>query len=371
MNKLAALASGIILASTSVAQDVGLTFTNGVDTYLETPYVPQLVPQAGLTVEAWVTYDDQIATGLNRFPTIVRQNFGGGSESYFLRVNAGTTAATILRFRVSTTAGNFLVDWNFTPGQLNTWTHVAATYDGSQAVLYVNGTRVSSLTGNGLPVRDLGGPLRVGKGADSSGPYEVWNGEIDELRIWPFARTEAEIRATMMQKLISVPGLVETWNFDNSFVDSSSGIALAANGSVAVGPNSLTFSAPALPSVSGQSTAGCLGDVLLSPSTAAQVRNAEFAAVCTQTPPSAAALWLLTGSTLPSPLPFLGVNVWVNPAGSIAIPAAAASLGALRLGLPIPAGPVGGSVALQAFVLDPCGSQGLTASNAMTLAIVP
>jgi hypothetical protein len=138
----------------------------------------------------------------------------------------------------------------------------------------------------------------------------------------------------MNQGLTSVPGLVSTWNLDG--------------------------------------TAGCLGPMSLAPTSAATLGNLNFGVVCTQTPANAIAVWGLTLGTLPAPFPVLGVGIWIDPTVLVTATASANGLGAMRLGVPIPAtAPLGFTLATQALVLDPCGSQGFTASNALTIVVQP
>ena len=64
-------------------------------------YSPAVVPQSGLTVEAWATYDEStLGTGW-RYPTIARQNRNAGQESFFLRVEANNTNQTRIRFLIN------------------------------------------------------------------------------------------------------------------------------------------------------------------------------------------------------------------------------------------------------------------------------
>jgi hypothetical protein len=76
---------------------------------------------------------------------------------------------------------------------LNTWTHLATTYDGSTLRLYVNGTQVSSraVTGS-MPAST--GALRIG-GDSLWGEY--FNGLIDEVRIYNRALSATEIQTDM------------------------------------------------------------------------------------------------------------------------------------------------------------------------------
>ncbi|HEX5053555.1 MAG TPA: LamG domain-containing protein [Planctomycetota bacterium] len=361
------------------AQNVGVAFDAMVDGYIEVPYTAQVVPQSGLTIEAWITYDDAtLGTGY-RYPTIVRQGLSvGGSEDYFLRVNADNVGARVLRWKVvpagSTSGSGIIVNWTFTAGQLATWTHVAATYDGLSSKLYVNGMLVGSANSNGMPIRDVGNEVfRIGKGSDIGTPIEVWNGEIDEVRLWPFARTQTEIQATMNQELLGVPGLVSTWNLSGFLFDTSGGgLNATSSGQVTFTANTLSLASPSMPIASGASTPGCLGDLLLSPTSAAQVGNTGFGIECTRTPAGAIALWGASAQALASPFPLLGVGVWVDPLGVITVTGLADGLGALRVGVPVGATvPPGFTFAAQAFVLDACGSQLFTASNALTVVVQP
>jgi len=75
-----------------------------------------------------------------------------------------------------------------TPIVLNTWTHLAATYDGSILGLYVNGTRVATNTVSGsLP--SASGPAWIGK----TPSYGVFQGKVDEVRIYNRALSATEI----------------------------------------------------------------------------------------------------------------------------------------------------------------------------------
>jgi hypothetical protein len=362
-------------AATAAAQNVGVAFQATVDGYIEVPYTPQVVPQSGITVEAWITYDDATLPTGWRYPTIARQGLSvGGSEDWFLRINADNIGARVLRWKIVTTTGQQLTcNWTFTAGQLNVWTHVAGTYDGTTAALLVNGVQVASAAGTGQPIRDLNNEvLRIGKGSDVATPIEVWNGEIDEVRLWPFARTAAEILATMNQELASVPGLVSTWNLNGSYLDSSSTLHGTASGTVNWSPNTLSLAFATLPIASGASTPGCLGALSQSVTSVAQLGNLDFALACTRTPASSIAVWGLSAGVLPGPFPLLGVDVWLDPTGLITVTAIANSLGTLRQPIPIPAtAPIGFTFGAQVLVLDPCGPQGFTASNAMTTVVQP
>ena len=76
---------------------------------------------------------------------------------------------------------------------LNTWTHLAATYDGTTLRLFVNGSLVGS--------RAVASPLLTSTGVLRFGGNSVWGeffaGRIDEVRLYNRALTAAEIQADM------------------------------------------------------------------------------------------------------------------------------------------------------------------------------
>ena len=75
---------------------------------------------------------------------------------------------------------------------VNTWTHLAVTYDGATLRLYVNGVQVSSRAQTGNLVTSAN-PLQIG-GDSIYGQY--FQGTIDEVRIYNQALSPSEIQAT-------------------------------------------------------------------------------------------------------------------------------------------------------------------------------
>lgn len=375
MNCRPALVAALCCAAGLSAQNTGISLSNLADGYLDVAYAPQLVPQSGITVEAWITYDETtIPTGW-RFPTLLRQGHSvGGSEDYFLRIEAGNSNSRTLRWKVVTANGGAVtVNWSFAAGRLLQWTHVAATYNGAQAVLYVDGVQVANAVGNGQPIRDLNAEsLRIGKGSDVGTPMEVWNGQIDEVRLWPFARTAAEILQTKDLQLDSIPGRVSTWNLDNHLLDTSSGLHATATGSVPFVANSLNltgFPAP-LSFTFGASTPGCLGSILTTIGSAPRPGNADFAAVATRVPAGAVGFGAIAFGVAPAPLSVAGIDYWLDPASSLLLLGTASTTGVLRQGLPLPAWlPTGQSFGFQFGVFDPCGPQGVTSSDAIVVVV--
>jgi concanavalin A-like lectin/glucanase superfamily protein len=84
---------------------------------------------------------------------------------------------------------------------LNTWTHVAATFDGAVLRFYVNGVQVS--TGN------YSGSMAASTGSLRIGGNSVWGewfgGLIDEVRVYRRALTATEVTADMNAPVVPSP----------------------------------------------------------------------------------------------------------------------------------------------------------------------
>ena len=76
---------------------------------------------------------------------------------------------------------------------INTWSHLASTYDGTTLRLYVNGTQVGSVATTGS-IEVSSGVLRIG-GNTIWGEY--FSGLIDEVRIYNRALSATEIQTDM------------------------------------------------------------------------------------------------------------------------------------------------------------------------------
>ena len=221
LRTLAVCALTLTLTGAITAQNQALSCSVSPQTgYIDIPASPLLTPPS-FTLEAWVTYNDSGLPVGWIFPTIGRKNFTQGVAEWFLRIEAGNSGARSLRVWLNGSGG--VVDFAapFLPGAFLSWTHVAVTYDGSLARLYVNGAQVAQASGTG-PLVDLGSVARIGAGDTAPGAAnERWNGLLDDVRIWSVARTPAEIVAGMTQQILSAPNLNACYRLDGNGLDSS------------------------------------------------------------------------------------------------------------------------------------------------------
>ncbi len=145
-----------------------------------------------MTVEAWV----YPTTAAAEFRAVVAKNY-----AYFLYASVvgycgdGTPLAGIqIGASMSSTAclGHALA--------LGTWTHLAATYDGSALTFYENGAPVAS-TAATAPILSTTGTLEIG----GSQFGEHFEGRIDEVRVYSRALTAAEIALDMVTPIPPAP----------------------------------------------------------------------------------------------------------------------------------------------------------------------
>ncbi len=163
---------------------------DGTDDFINIPDASSIDLTNGMTMEAWVN-----PSNVTGFKTIICKDRTTSNYTYTLAANNNTTTVANQRpsSRLRIGSANQTVTGT-SKLALNTWTHVASTYDGATFRLYVNGVQVSSLavTGNITVTTD---PLRIGGTTALSGQY--FAGLIDEVRIYNRALTQAEIQTDM------------------------------------------------------------------------------------------------------------------------------------------------------------------------------
>ncbi|ETR69419.1 MAG: hypothetical protein OMM_09610, partial [Candidatus Magnetoglobus multicellularis str. Araruama] len=119
--------------------------------------------------------------------------------------------------------GNSSVWYYATSGAImsvNTWHHVAATFNGTTLKIYLDGTEVQSASPTNAALGYNGTEqFKIG---DSYGfPGRYFHGSMDEIRIWNVARSQADIQSTRYQMLTgNESGLVGYWRFDQDSVTS-------------------------------------------------------------------------------------------------------------------------------------------------------
>ncbi|MCE2847186.1 MAG: hypothetical protein LW707_09205 [Sphingobacteriales bacterium] len=173
-----------------------------------------LAPDTAITVEAWIRAS---AWALNVFDgsIVCKHSWSQGEQGYVLRAGGNGQ----VEFKVATN-----ISWQgpvSAPGSmnLNTWYHVAGTYDGDSILVYINGVRQSSLYMPTGMIPALAHPLRIGRLSDPvQSQTRYWNGQIDEVRVWNRALTATEILDRYDHHLDAAQetGLVGYWRLNEA-----------------------------------------------------------------------------------------------------------------------------------------------------------
>jgi hypothetical protein len=144
-----------------------------------------------MTLEAWV-YPTASQTASWR-DIIYKLPADGTHDDYYLMAWSTKASSAPLGGAMFGSPGVYRDAIKPSPLTLNTWTHLAATYDGATLRLYVNGVQSVStnMTGN---IATSTGPLQIG-GDTVFGQF--FAGLIDEVRIYNRALNAAEIQTDM------------------------------------------------------------------------------------------------------------------------------------------------------------------------------
>jgi len=182
-----------------------LSFPGPEGGYVEVAHDPALNPTSAITVEAWVYLTSYTSYQGDSCPSLVGKDW---TESYWLGLCSGMP-----RFYPT---GGVPADATGTV-PLSTWTHIAATYDGTVVRFFINGVAAGTDESNSGPPTASDDALRIGSDASYE---ETPQGFVDEVRLWSVARTEAEIAAAMSTPIATPQeGLVAVWPLDGSAED--------------------------------------------------------------------------------------------------------------------------------------------------------
>ena len=182
----------------------GLIF-NGTNARVSVPDAASLHLTTAMTLEAWVK--PSVATG------VWRDVIYKGNDNYYLE---GTSNPSGVPASGGTFAGSPL--YGASALAVNTWSHLATTYDGTTLRLYVNGVQVASRAQTGA-ITVSTNPLEIG-GDLLNGQY--FNGTIDEVRLYNRALSASEIQTDMNTAVGSTPA-PQQGNTISTFVSGAAG----------------------------------------------------------------------------------------------------------------------------------------------------
>ncbi len=156
---------------------------DGVNDRVDVPDSASLDLTGAMTLEAWVRPSSN-----SGWRTAILKERGTAGHVYALYSSEGNApiAENFIGSTYNGTAGTGALP-------LNTWSHLATTYDGAAPRLYVNGTQVGTKAVTGA-MAATASPLRIGGNALWG---EYFAGQIDEVRIYNRALSAAEVQSDM------------------------------------------------------------------------------------------------------------------------------------------------------------------------------
>jgi hypothetical protein len=163
---------------------------DGADDMIEVPEVPAFDLGNALTITAWLKLNN-----LSTYYFILDKQPSGTAPSnypghYEFRTTTGTGVLQLLH---QTSQSTDYATYNATAGvAANRWTHVAVTFvKGGQVKFYLDGAPAGSVpqTANFPVLNDE--PIRIAGRKDG---YSFFNGQLDDVRLYNRALTDAEIK---------------------------------------------------------------------------------------------------------------------------------------------------------------------------------
>lgn len=198
-----------IVGVASGRKPTGVAF-DGTNDYVAIPNESLFDYDNSMTMEAWIK--------VGSFTVADQAIVTKGNDSWRI-TRAGSTNS--LAFTVDYT---FIFSYTYTlNGTRNVndgkWHHVAATYNGSQMILYIDGT-IDAYSSFSYAIDNSTAPVQIGGNSGLAG--KNFNGQIDEVRLWDNAQSQTNIRTNMNKTLVGNElGLTGYWKLDDGFASTT------------------------------------------------------------------------------------------------------------------------------------------------------
>jgi hypothetical protein len=166
---------------------------NGSSNYVEVQTSPTLQTSGDFTYEMWVK-----PAAINSLNTYFENGTWSGQTILFRQDAPGAMNVYIN----GTTSGSL----GYTP-PVGQWTHLALVRSGGTITIYANGVSIGNvITGYSTPIMPVTN-MRIGSSMHSGG--QLFNGLMDEFRLWDIARSAGQIQADMHTDINNTHG---QWN---------------------------------------------------------------------------------------------------------------------------------------------------------------
>ncbi|WP_439516432.1 LamG-like jellyroll fold domain-containing protein, partial [Sediminibacterium sp.] len=196
--------SGYVTVTALTTLAGALNFVKANNTYITVPHSASMNLGAEFTIEAWVNY-----TGVNS--TIIDK----GDYDYLLQVNCNNPGFAPNRLDFY----NRNTGWVHSIGTVpeGVWTHVAVTLKNGTMTFYINGVASGTAAVN---FAQDSGPVNIGRQSPWSCACNIFNGNMDELRVWNRALSACEINANKGCELSGTQtGLAAYYKFNQGSIN--------------------------------------------------------------------------------------------------------------------------------------------------------
>ncbi len=178
---------------------------DGTDDYVSVPDSSSVSLTGSFTLSAWINTKSNTVQ-----QSIIEKYDTPGYNGYILRIlSSGKIAAY-----TAGSAGNDSVT-GATTITTNTWNHVVAVYNGTQIMIYLNGILDGTTSTTRNPT-DGSGTLKIGARGDDAAT--TFKGSIDDVKIYPYARTASQIKTDAASRVPSVHGISASFGDDQSYL---------------------------------------------------------------------------------------------------------------------------------------------------------
>lgn len=185
---------------------------NSPGNFISAPEIASFDYSKGYTFEAWVNRPAASA----HLPILSIGNRTVSDVEIY--VQQSTNDLIVFHDRGEASSGGF----GFTDPPLNQWFHLAVTYNGTDIEVYYNGIRQNVTDGRFAPTSPMtktnGTDLKIGEVSNSAfgNGGAFFSGQLDEFRIWDYARTATEINDNRSDCVAgNVQGLVANYKLDD------------------------------------------------------------------------------------------------------------------------------------------------------------
>ncbi len=219
---------------------------DGTDDYVSAGDISDLNAAANFTSSAWV-YKAGNAAGAATNGAIAGKWNTGAAAGWFIDFNDSdhATEANQIRFFISGVSDTSLSSGSTVSS--NAWHYITVKYDGVNKYIYVDGIQVASEATTGTPTSTTD-PFQIGFDTTSGGGNNYFNGRIDDVKIYNYARTQKQIIADMNAGHPSVGSPVGSpvgyWKFDEGYgstVNNSGNVGSTLNGNFGTGNSAPTW----------------------------------------------------------------------------------------------------------------------------------